>query len=72
MVYYRNDITMETNMNLELKKINLQGIEFFQQKMVESFSSGVMERFGNIDAAPIPPEDDLSQSLKRVEITGLK
>ena len=65
MVYYQNDIAMETNMNLELKKINLQEIEFFQQKMVESFSSGVMERFGNIDAAPIPPEDDLSQSLKR-------
>lgn len=30
MVYYQNDIAMETNMNLELKKINLQGIEFFQ------------------------------------------
>ena len=65
MVYYQNDIALETNMNLELKKIKLQEIEFFQQKMVESFRSGVMDRFGNIDAAPIPPEDDLSQSLKR-------
>ena len=52
-------------MNLELKKIKSLEIEFFQQKMVESFRSGVMDRFGNIDAAPIPPEDDLSQSLKR-------
>ena len=32
MVYYQNDIAMETNMNLELKKINLQGIEFFSRK----------------------------------------
>ena len=46
-------------MNLNLKKIQLQEIEFFQQKMVESFRSGVIDRFGNADAAPIPPEDDL-------------
>ena len=48
-------------MNLELKKIDLQEIEFFQQKMVESFQSGVLERFGDLSAAPIPPEDDLSR-----------
>ena len=30
MVYYQNDIALETNMNLELKKIKLQEIEFFQ------------------------------------------
>ena len=52
-------------MNLELKKIQLPDIEFFQQKMVESFQSGVLERFGDLSAAPIPPEDDLSQSLKK-------
>ena len=46
-------------MNLNLKKIQLQEIEFFQQKMVESFRSGVIDRFRNADAAPIPPEDDL-------------
>ena len=49
-------------MNLELKKIKLQEIEFFQQKMVESFQSGVMDRFGDVTAAPIPPEDDLSRT----------
>ena len=48
-------------MNLELKKIELPEIEFFQQKMVESFQSGVLERFGDLSAAPIPPEDDLSR-----------
>ena len=52
-------------MNLELKKIESVEIEFFQKKMVESFRSGVLERFGNPDAAPIPPEDDLSQSAQR-------
>ena len=52
-------------MNLELKKIQLPEIEFFQQKMIESFQSGVLERFGDLSAAPIPPEDDLSQSLKK-------
>ena len=52
-------------MNLELKKIEPQKIEFFQRKMVESFRCGVMDRFGNIDAAPIPPEDDLLQSAKK-------
>ena len=35
-------------MNLELKKIELPEIEFFQQKMVESFRSGVMDRFGDL------------------------
>ena len=48
-------------MKLELKKIELQEIDFFQQKMVESFQSGVLERFGDLSAAPIPPEDDLSR-----------
>ena len=52
-------------MNLELKKIEPQKIEFFQRKMVESFRCGVMDRFGNIDAAPIPPEDDLSRSAQK-------
>ena len=52
-------------MNLELKKIDLQEIEFFQQKMAESFQSGVMERFGDLSAAPIPPEDDLSRSAQK-------
>ena len=48
-------------MNLELKKLELPEIEFFQQKMIESFQSGVMDRFGDLSAAPIPPEDDLSR-----------
>ena len=48
-------------MNLELKKIELPELGFFQQKMVESFQSGVLERFGELSAAPIPPEDDLSR-----------
>ena len=52
-------------MDLELKKIELQEIGFFQKKMVESFRSGVIERFGNADAAPIPPEDDLSRSAQK-------
>lgn len=52
-------------MDLELKKIKLQEIEFFQKKMVESFQSGVMERFGDLSAAPIPPEDDLSRSAQK-------
>ncbi|MBR7144702.1 MAG: GNAT family N-acetyltransferase [Lentisphaeria bacterium] len=53
-------------MNLELKKIPLKEIDFFQQKMVESFQSGVMERFGDLSAAPIPPEDDLSRCSQNI------
>ena len=64
MVYYRLLIWCSKNMNLELKKIELQEIEFFQKKMVESFRRGVMDRFGNINAAPIPPEDDLLRSMR--------
>ena len=52
-------------MTLEFKKIEPQEISFFQQKMVESFRSGVLERFEDPDAAPIPPEDDLAQSAQR-------
>ena len=48
-------------MNLELKKIEPQKIEFFQRKMVESFQSGVLEHFSELSAAPIPLEDDLSR-----------
>ena len=51
-------------MNLELKKIKLPEIGFFLQKMVESFQSGVLERFGDVNAAPIPPEDDLQRSMQ--------
>ena len=43
-------------------KIEFPKIEYFRKKMIESFRSGVVERFGNADAAPIPPEDDLLQS----------
>ena len=52
-------------MDLELKQIEVQEIEFFQRKMVESFQSGVAERFGDVNAAPIPPENDLSQSMNK-------
>ena len=52
-------------MDLELKKMSLKDIDFFQQKMVESFQSGVLERFGNIDSAPIPSEDDLLQAARK-------
>ena len=51
-------------MDLNLKKIESQEIGFFQKKMVESFQSGVVDRFGNVGAAPIPPEDDLSRSAR--------
>ena len=54
-------------MNLELKKIDEHEIEFFQQKMVESFRSGVIERFGDAEAAPIPSEDDLWQSARKAD-----
>ena len=54
-------------MNLELKKIELREIGFFQQQMVESFRSGVIERFGDAEAAPIPPEDDLLQSARKAD-----
>lgn len=51
-------------MDLVLKRISAEEISFFQQKMVESFQSGVLDRFGEIDAAPIPPEDDLQRSAE--------
>lgn len=50
-------------MNLNLKKIELSEIDFFQQKMLESFRCGVLERFGDADAAPVPPENDLQRSM---------
>ena len=53
-----------SSMNLQLKKITLQEAGFFQRKMTESFQTGVLERFGDINAAPIPPEDDLPNSLR--------
>ena len=49
-------------MKLELKKIELHEIDFFQKKMEESFQSGVMDRFGDVTAAPIPSEDDLART----------
>ena len=50
-------------MNIQLKRIDHSELEFFRQKQQESFTHGVLERFGTAAAAPIPSENDLDQAL---------
>ena len=52
-------------MNIELKKLTPGEIPLFREKMIESFTQGVLDRFGDIGAAPIPPENEVDEALKQ-------
>lgn len=52
-------------MNIQLKKILPGEIPLFRKKMIESFTQGVLDRFGDIAAAPIPPENEADEALKQ-------
>ena len=49
------------NMNIFLKKIEKHELELFKQEMVASFTQGVIDRFGDPAAAPVPPPEEVEQ-----------
>ena len=51
-------------MNVKLRKIQPQEIGLFQQEMKRAFEQGVMDRFGTLDAAPIPPVNEVDEALQ--------
>ena len=47
-----------------LKKIESHEVELFRQEMKSAFEQGVLDRFGDLAAAPIPPENEIDAALK--------
>ena len=50
-------------MNIELKKIQTDELDKFRREMQLSFEQGVLDRFGDITAAPVPPLNDVDKAL---------
>lgn len=50
-------------MNIKLKKIEPQEIDLLKNEMKKSFTQGVIDRFGNPSAAPIPSDSDITKVL---------
>ena len=64
-IFTANDtVTTRANMNIELKKIQAHETALFKSEMKLAFEQGVLDRFGSLDAAPIPPENEIDEALK--------
>ena len=50
--------------SVTLKKIEAHEVELFRKEMKSAFEKGVLDRFGNLKAAPIPPENEIDEALK--------
>lgn len=51
-------------MNIQLKPLEEQNLETFREELKMAFEKGVLDRFGTLDAAPIPPADEVDEALK--------
>ena len=51
-------------MDIVIKKITPLEVELFRTEMKCSFEQGVLDRFGTLDAAPIPPENEVDEALQ--------
>ena len=51
-------------MNIHLRKIEDHEVPLFRREMKSAFEQGVYDRFGALDAAPIPPENEVDEALK--------
>ena len=49
-------------MNIKLQKIQPHQIGLFRQEMRKAFEQGVCDRFGDVTAAPVPPEDEVNKA----------
>lgn len=51
-------------MDIQLKKIEPHEIELFRNGMKLAFEQGVTDHFGEVSAAPVPPENEVDEALK--------
>ena len=51
-------------MKIQLRKLQRHEAELFRQEMKNSFEQGVLDRFGDLAAAPIPSGDEVDEALK--------
>ena len=59
---------MVNKMNIILKPLEPCELELFRKEMKKSFEQGVLERFGDISAAPTPPTNEVDFALKDATI----
>ena len=50
-------------MDITLRKIEPQELELFRREMKCAFETGVIDRFGDVSAAPTPSTEDIDNSL---------
>ena len=50
-------------MDIRLRKMEVEEADWFLRKMKSSFEQGVLDRFGDVSAAPVPPEKEVKTSF---------
>ena len=50
-------------MQIQLQPADRSGSEFFRTKLLESFEQGVLDRFGDLSAAPVPSGNEIFDAL---------
>ena len=53
-------------MDIALRKIEPFELELFRREMKKSFEQGILDRFGDISFAPIPPENEVDKAVKDI------
>lgn len=53
-------------MDIALRKIAPHELELFRREMKKSFEQGILDRFGDISFAPIPPENEVDKAVKDI------
>ena len=51
-------------MDIAIRKIEFNELELFRREMKKSFEQGILDRFGDISFAPIPPENEVDEAVK--------
>lgn len=49
-------------MNIQLKPLEEYELDLFRPEMIGAFQQGVLDRFGSLDAAPIPSASDIDNA----------
>lgn len=67
-VYYpETDNIKVKRMKIQLRKLRSHEAGLFRQEMKKAFEKGVLDRFGDLEAAPIPPENEVDEALQDPE-----
>ena len=53
-------------MDIALRKIAPHELELFRKEMKKSFEKGILDRFGDVSFAPIPPENEVDEAVRDI------